>query len=116
MTLENKGNSVQRTAKKKFEAAKVIRKTVNPKNLEDWIASQRFSINATVHINGPSNEAAILTVDFGAPITNGVKMSSEQVNELTDLMKRTAGEFYSDNAGIRVSFDPSNGIYWASLI
>lgn len=120
-TLDNKSFSNQNRGVKKSKGdspklARVVKKTANSKPLEDWISVQKFPVNATVHVNGPSSEAAIITVDFGSPLEGPVKMSPDQTSDLTELMKEVAAEFYTPDASIRVSYDPSNGVYWASLI
>ena len=118
ISTENKGNRGRSVKKPKVEASKTLKigkKTVNSKPLEDWLYQQNFSVNPTVHVNGPSTEAAILSVDFGAPIGGPIRLSNEQANELTARMKRLAGEFYVGEAQIRVSYDQTNGVYWASM-
>lgn len=93
----------------------MAKKSVNQRPLEDWLAAQGFSVNPTVKVNGPSTEAAILAVDFGSPIDGPVRLTAEQTDELTNRMKRLASDFYSGDVSVRVSYDQSNGIYWASL-
>lgn len=94
--------------------ARVVKKAVDAEPLRKWLATLNVNVKPTVHVNGPSQEAAILTVDFGAPISP-VRLSGEQSLELTSQMKKLAAEFYSGDVNIRVSNDSQHGIYWASL-
>jgi hypothetical protein len=96
-------------------SAKVAKKTVSARSLEDWLDAQGLPVRATVKVNGPSQEAAILTVDLGSPLSGPVRLSPEQSSELTSRMIRLASELYVGEVPMKVSYDQPNGIYWTSL-
>lgn len=120
-TLETKGNRApNRPANKKprsdaARSARVAKKTISARSLEDWLYAQSFPVNPTVKVNGPSTEASILTVDFGSPKEGPVRLTSDQARELISRMEKLAGEFYVGEVPISVSYDQSNGVYWARI-
>lgn len=66
-----------------------------------------------LHVNGHEYSNALLTVDFGQPLS-GVHLSSERINELTNRMKVAAKTLTRRRGNIRVHHDNHN-VYWASI-
>jgi hypothetical protein len=67
-----------------------------------------------LHINGGDFPFAILSVDYGQPLS-GVLISSERGNELTSLMRIAAKTMTKRRGSIRVNFDNSHGVFYASM-
>lgn len=79
-----------------------------------WLASLDL-INPTLHINGTAYAGAVLTVDFGTPLTEQ-KLDSDQSAELVSRMRTAARTLYQDKEiNVRVQNDTQNGIWWASV-
>lgn len=89
------------------------KKAINTNRLQDWLASQNFSVNPTVHVNGHTFSTAYVTVDFGTPLSP-ISMTDEQTSELTERLRELAREVVGRPMNIRISHDPFNGVYWAS--
>lgn len=71
--------------------------------------------NPHLHINGISHPSAIMTVDFGTPLTEE-KLEPEQSAELVLRMRNATRALLQDkDLVIRVQNDPLNGIWWASV-
>jgi hypothetical protein len=99
--------------------------------LQRWLAGLGMAAVPSVHVNGPAHGQAVLVVDFGVPL-NQPKLTQDQAGELAERMREATvqvlsrGGFslrkrdgeaagQSASAGIRVSSDHHNGIWWAAL-
>lgn len=82
--------------------------------LRSWLDSQGFTVNPTIKVNGPSFSTAVVTVDFGSPLSSP-RLSGEQTEKLSTLLKSVTGDFYNGPVNIRVSYDAPNGVYWTSV-
>lgn len=79
-----------------------------------WLASLNL-INPTLHINGTAYAGAVLTVDFGTPLTEQ-KLDADQSAELVARMRNAARILCQDkDSNVRVQNDIQNGIWWASV-
>lgn len=71
-------------------------------------------INPTVHVNGIAHPTAVITVDMGTPKTP-TRLTGEQAQELSSLLKRATRDLYKEDVNIRISSDHHNGIFWSSV-
>jgi hypothetical protein len=84
------------------------------KPLRDLVESFGLHVKPTVHVNGPSSDAAIIVVDFGSPLVQ-VRLNSEQSGELAARLRRLTKEFYQGEVNVRIGVDNQNGIHWSAL-
>lgn len=68
----------------------------------------------TLHVNGDSHPTALLTVDFGQPLTRP-EMSSEGFDALTKAMRSAAIEMTRRRGEVRVQADNHRGVYWVAI-
>jgi hypothetical protein len=80
--------------------------------LKNWIAEQNDS--PRLHINGNDHPTALITVDFGQPIS-GIQLSNDRGNELSALLKAAAKSVNRRRGNVRVNFDHHHGVMWASV-
>lgn len=104
---------------------KTVEKTTKPKPrkkptqtaLEDfktWLG--KLPSTPKLHVNGIDYSTAVLTVDFGTPLEESVKLTAEQNAELVSFMKLTTrGLFNKPELNVRVQSDTSNGVWWTTL-
>ena len=78
-----------------------------------WLSSLNM-INPVLHVNGAVHLGALLTVDFGTPLTEQ-KLDPAQSAELVSRMRVAAKSLLQDKEiVVRVQNDSSNGIWWCS--
>jgi hypothetical protein len=90
------------------------RRSADTTALEAFLDTLTKVTRPTVHVNGLGHPTALVTVDLGAPI-GGVRLNSEDMQELSTLLRECAASLYRKDITIRVSSDVHNGIYWASI-
>lgn len=94
---------------------RTARRTADVASLREYLASLQLGVTPTVHVNGHAFQMALVTVDFGQPLKSA-KLNQEQNAEFTDRLKRLAREVLGrETANIRVSYDGSHGVFWASV-
>lgn len=98
--------------KPRSETAKRGRGSLDLTPMKAFLASLDVGVTPTLHVNGHSYSTAIVTVDFGSPLTP-IKLTQEQTQDLTDRLRRLARDIIGRDANVRVSHDSSNGIFWA---
>lgn len=81
-------------------------------NLRKWVERQAES--PTLHINGNDHPTALITVDFGQPLT-GVSMTSERSGELSALARAAAKSLTRRRGQLRTSYDNHRGVFWVSI-
>lgn len=89
------------------------KKTVDTTSLQKYLDTLGL-VRPTIHVNGPSYPTAVVTIDLGSPL-DGVKLQSEQSQEMVAQLRRLTRDMFKDNVNVRVSFDNNNGICWASV-
>jgi hypothetical protein len=99
--------------RRKSSAVRDRKRPFDVSALQDWIDSQEFHVNANIHVNGRSFSGAYVTVDFGSPLTP-FSMNDDQNAEFSDHLRKLAREVAGKQITIRIGYDQSNGIYWAS--
>lgn len=79
-----------------------------------WLANLDM-INPVLHVNGAAHHGAVLTVDFGTPLTEQ-KLDPTQSAELVSRMRVAAKSLLQDKeVNVRVQNDSANGVWWASI-
>jgi hypothetical protein len=69
-----------------------------------------------LHVNGAEYSAAIISIDFGTPLEEAPKMTTEQNAELVAKMKSSTRFLYNKpDMNVRVQSDTNNGIWWTSI-
>jgi hypothetical protein len=84
--------------------------------LKAFLGTMTTEVKGTVHVNGSGFPNAVLTVDFGNPLTP-TKLVQHETNILTSLMRDATREMVrKKETSIRVSADTNNGlVYWTSI-
>lgn len=80
--------------------------------LKTYLANQ--SDSPRLHINGSDHPTALITVDFGQPLS-GVSMNHDRFSELSGLMKAAAKTLLKRRGQVRVNYDNHHGVVWAAL-
>ena len=116
-TPETKNNSAPRGPRKTSNsggrATKSARK-IDTYELSNWLAELNLGVVPTVHVNGVGHSTAVIAVDIGSPVPP-IRLTSEQMQELTSRLRRLTKELYKDEVNVRVSSDHQNGVYWSSV-
>jgi hypothetical protein len=93
---------------------KVIQPT-ELENLRNWLSTVRLGeVTPSLKVNGPQHLTAVLVVDVGQPLKQ-VRLTSEQVLEMSSKMKKAAKELLGSNYTLRVTADNTHGIHWVSV-
>jgi hypothetical protein len=94
-----------------------LKKHVKKRDFDDfraWLGSLDM-INPVLHVNGATHLGAVLTVDFGTPLTEQ-KLDATQGAELVSRMRTATKSLLPDkDVNVRVQNDSANGIWWASV-
>ena len=91
------------------------RSTAEINDLKTWLAGIELgAVRPSVHVNGHQHPSALVVVDIGSPL-KPVRLSSDQLAELGQRLRRVAKEVLNRDANVRVSADHSHGIHWVSL-
>lgn len=127
VTSLNNNNNRQNSAPRKgrsdnpTRSPKAVRRLNDPEAIADFVRPLRdlvdsfgLHVTASIHVNGPSTDAAIIVVDFGSPIAQ-VRLNSEQSGELAARLRRLTKEFYQGEVNVRVGVDNQNGVHWSAL-
>ncbi len=91
------------------------KKSTELDDFKSWVSALEGVILPNVHVNGKDFSMAVLTVDFGTPLDETNKLTSEQSAELVGKMKTVTKSFYKDDVNVRVQNDSNNGIWWTSV-
>jgi hypothetical protein len=101
----------QKTDKfKKFSRAK---KASEVEDFKSWLATLGYVPN--LHVNGNSHPMAVVTIDFGTPLEEPAKMTSEQNAELMARMKSLTKSLHKSEVNVRVQTDSNNGVWWSTV-
>lgn len=87
-------------------------------DLEDfklWLAGLGLVSVPALHVNGVNHSMAVLTVDFGTPLEESNKLSTEQGADLVGKMKALTRTFFKNEVNVRVQSDTNNGVWWTSV-
>lgn len=87
---------------------------VDVAELTEWFGTLSLPITPSIKINGPLHPTAVIAVDFGAPL-NPVRLTSEQVQDLSGRLRKLTRDLYSQEVNVRVSSDSQNGVFWSSV-
>ena len=90
------------------------RSTVELNSLIDWAKTLKIGVNVSVKVNGHQHPTALVVVDLGSPLKQ-TRLSSEQVAELHQRLRRVGKEILNRDAQVRATADHPNGIHWASV-
>lgn len=90
------------------------RSTVELNSLIDWTKTLKIGVNVSVKVNGHQHPTALVVVDLGSPLKQ-TRLSSEQVAELHQRLRRVGKEILNRDAQVRATADHPNGIHWASV-
>lgn len=117
--LQNKGSKAPPKGPKKDRPqsntrARVGRRTVDTTEFRSWLDSQGFAVNPTIKVNGPNHPSAVITVDFGSPVVP-VRLSNEATENVAYWLKDLTQLFYTNPVNVRVTHDPQNGVFWATV-
>jgi hypothetical protein len=101
----------------KSKARKLSRKkqVTELEDLRAWLLRLGMVAKPTVHVNGTAHSMAVITVDFGTPLDEQTKLTSEQNAELMTRMRSLTKVMHTADVNVRVQNDLSNGIWWASV-
>lgn len=80
-----------------------------------WLGGLDLISAPNLHINGRDYSMAVLTVDFGVPLDEPNKLTSEQTAELVGKMKIVTKSLYKSDVNVRVQNDSTNGVWWTSV-
>lgn len=80
-----------------------------------WLEGLGFQSPPKIHLNGVEHPSAVMVVDFGTPLVEPVKLSSEQSAELIGFIRSVTKSLYSGEIIVRVQSDAITGIWWASV-
>jgi hypothetical protein len=91
------------------------RPVADVKPLREYLSSLELGVTPTIHINGHAFTSALVSVDFGQPL-KPAKLNQDQGAVFSEMLRKLAREIVNrENANIRISYDSSNGVYWASI-
>jgi hypothetical protein len=83
--------------------------------LRGWLNGLGFQSPPKLHVNGAQHTIAVIVVDFGTPLAEPVKLSTEQSADLISHMRSVAKSLYPSDIAVRVQNDTATGIWWASV-
>lgn len=110
--MSNNTKATNARKPKKTTASKLSNQVANDQaELLTYMATLDLEVTPSIHINGRSYPFALVTLDIGQPLKPN-KITTEQHAEIVARM-RNLGRSISGTENIRVSFDGSNGVFWA---
>lgn len=80
-----------------------------------WLAGLGMVSVPTLHINGMNHSMAVVAVDFGTPLDEPNKLTTDQGAELVTRIKTVTKSMYKNEVNVRVQNDSSNGVWWSSV-
>lgn len=83
-----------------------------------WLEGLSATNAPKIHVNGTNHAQAVVVVDFGTPLTDPVKLTSEQAADLIGHLRSSTKSLYRSNGtevSVRVQNDASTGIWWSSV-
>jgi hypothetical protein len=81
-----------------------------------WLESLGLLSTPKIHINGTAHPTAVVVVDFGTPLAEAVKLSSDQAAELINHIRNQTRALYREReVNIRVQNDNASGVWWSSV-
>jgi hypothetical protein len=106
MTLESKTDKYKKFARKKDSEVE---------DFKSWLMSLGMTHSPKLHVNGVSHSMAVVTIDFGTPLEELTKMTSEQNAELMARLKNLTKSLHKNDVNVRVQNDTNNGIWWSTV-
>lgn len=89
-----------------------------PSEVDDfkvWLTTLGLISAPKCHVNGRDFPMAVLAVDFGTPLDEPTKITSDQSAELVTKMKTITKSFFKADVNVRVQNDSNNGVWWTSI-
>jgi hypothetical protein len=80
-----------------------------------WLAGLGMVSAPTLHVNGMNHSMAVVAVDFGTPLDEPNKLTTDQGAELVTRMKTITKSMYKNEVNVRVQSDSGNGVWWSSV-
>lgn len=91
------------------------KKDTEAEDFRGWLTSLGLLSVPTLHVNGTSHPMAVITVDFGTPLDEPTKLTTEQNAELMARMKTMTRTLCKSESNVRVQNDSSNGVWWSTI-
>jgi len=88
-------------------------KTSEVEDFRNWLTA--LGSSPKLHVNGPAYSMAVVTVDFGTPLEESGKITSDQNAELMSRMKTLTRSLHKAEVNVRVQNDSNNGIWWTTV-
>jgi hypothetical protein len=80
-----------------------------------WLNGLGFQSAPKLHINGVQHATAVTVVDFGTPLAEPVKLTTEQSADLIGFIRSITKSLYNSDIVVRVQSDTTTGVWWASV-
>jgi hypothetical protein len=117
LTTEAGNDAAKKRGSEKFN--KTRQRKVRQSEIDEfrvWLAGLGFQSEPKIHINGVNHSTAVVTVDFGTPLVEPLKLNAEQTADLISHMRIATKSLYRDReVNVRVQNDSSTGIWWTSI-
>lgn len=93
---------------------KKFSRTSDIEDFKIWLATLGAA-TPKLHVNGPGYSMAVITVDFGTPLDESGRITSEQNAELMSRMKTLTRSLHKTEVNVRIQNDTNNGIWWTTV-